>query len=230
MKPKGLVVIATNNGKEHVQRLIRSMRDVGHSFKEWPVVIVDTGSSQEVIDYYKQVTQNSKGKIMLLQSPYGRDTGAYIYAYQSFVNVHRFIFMHDSMQVKTKGWADAFVAAERTKKGQASAWLFFPFFFDNPDQHKFVLDLYGKDSLVPDYGIFGPIFSTTRNVLKELEAKGYLDTYPDDKIQAQGFERGWMIGFNNLGFKVVNVEEALFNDSIMTNDGYTYLTKYRPGR
>lgn len=230
MKPKGLIVAATNNGREHAKRLIRSMRDIGHSFKEWPLLFVDTGSTDGSLEYLQTVASQSKGTIRVVSSPYSYATGAFIYAYETEIDYDRLVFIHDSVEIKEKDWADAFVRAEKRENAQASGWLFFPFFFDNDDQRKFVTEIYGTESVVPIFGIFGPIFSTRRQYLDQLAAKGYLNTFPDDKIQAQGFERGWMIGFNNCGLKVAAVEQAIFDDSLLTNDGYTYLRKYRPGR
>jgi len=231
MKPKGLLIVATNNGKDHIKRLLRSMRDQGHSFKEWPLAIVDTGSTDlETLAYLKTIADQSKGRITLHNSDYSYDTGAYIWAYENFPEVDRFVFMHDSLEVKHAKWADAFVEAEHKQKAQASGWLLFPFFFDNPEQQKFITDIYGVNSLVPTFGIFGPIFSIRRKYLDQLRDKGYLNVFPDTKMEAQGFERGWMIGFNNLKLKVAAVEEAIFNDQLLTEDGYTHLRKHRPGR
>lgn len=85
---KTLVVIATNNGKKYLEKLLPTVK--------YNYIVIDTGSTEkDSIEYFDSLKCN-KARI-----DGGYCIAAYEYAYKSY-EFEEYFFMHDSMVVKKK--------------------------------------------------------------------------------------------------------------------------------
>jgi hypothetical protein len=222
---KEVVVIATNNGAQHLARLFDSLEKYGCPFE---IVIVDTGSTDpESLDFIESIKFSHGATV--LHCPGGYATGAYLHAYRN-VQADRYFFFHDSIEVKKERWWEDF--RERMDTAHTVVpWLTFDFFWDSSEQGQYIKNAMGMsfgDNL-PDAGIFGPIFYCTVNTLRIMETFGNLPTPPSSKIEEQGWERGWAVAFQAVKAKVNPIQHG-FNVFKLDGDEYETLRKYRPGR
>lgn len=152
----------------------------------------------------------------------GRDTGAYLTAYRKHRNFDGYFFMHDSMQIKRPDFLKYFARPDRV-----TAWLRFPFFFDEKEQEEYIAKILGQGSYPPD-GIFGSIFYVPRQALATLEKKKLLPVPPLTRLEQQGWERGWAIAFHRAGIPVEFIDRY---DSVKFNSNqYEHFYKIFVGR
>jgi hypothetical protein len=195
------------------------------------VAIIETGASSEgYLEYLNQIDlENWDFPLSIHRTPYaGYDTGAYLYALQQFPKEDEFFFCHDSMRVRRPGvMADMARLAQRAG-AQCIPWLVFrQNGYENEEQVQFV-SRFCEDTTMPGFGIFGPIFYTTRLSLKRLPAKLF-ETLPATKNQQEAMERGWAVAFAQTGMRV-RALDGDFYDGSMTHNQYPSFIKYRPKR
>lgn len=186
-----MIVIATNNGLTYLPRLLSSFEKFGTGGQK--VLIVDTGSIEEPsLKYLEELKENKAYFVEKITG--GFDSGAYIWAYKNYVD-ENYIFMHDSCEILSSDWVDAFIALGKPVCAYAS----FTLGFDEAQQRTHLTNL----GLHFDYinrGIFGPIFFAKREA---LDALGDLTPFiPLNKINQRGMERGWAALFANAGIDV----------------------------
>ena len=214
-----MIVIATHDNINYLDTLIKSINNYGTNGHK--VLIVDTNSITpdffKYLSSLKEASFTNNLNIEITKTLYsGYDSGGYIWAYKNFIE-ENYIFLQDSMEIKHPEWIT--IIEEKLKKSDVVAWRKFPRHlcpFDNPHQERWLYELIGTRDY--DEGIFGPVFSTKRSVLYEIEQSN-LFIIPNNKEQQQGMERGWAIIFKKLGFIVDNIETWSFDnkDSIYMN-------------
>ena len=221
-----MIVIATNNGKEHLIRLLASIDTHGSGGHK--VCIVDTGStSSESIAYIDGLDRE---RYLVLRTPYcGYDTGAYVWAYRTTAEPH-YLFMHDSMEVAHPGWVQDF-----TEGGfPVCAYAYFSvapysYGFDGGPSGEQVARLKER-SIACDSStnaFFGPVFYATREAMQAVDSKYDLNTIlPNSKLHQQGMERGWPMVFDALGIPHNSVLVPPHGDPRRVNELSPKLKKY----
>lgn len=154
----------------------------------------------------------------------GHPTGAYLKAYREYP-AKNYLFIQDSMQALQADYLEPFI--EKMPEHGAVAWGLFPMAFDSREQVDWVESHY--DGVAPEFGIFGPIFYTSRDSLKTLEDRGLLPPIPKDKLQAQGTERMWAWAFQNAELPVESVG-GIWSPDAMSNGAYPPFRKIFGGR
>jgi hypothetical protein len=76
----------------------------------------------------------------------------------------------------------------------------------------------------PTFGINGGMFYTTRNVLDNLNIRGWLNFQTINKNEACAMERGWSVLFQEAGFKTYYMTDNKF-----INSNYMYKICYERG-
>jgi hypothetical protein len=217
-----MIVVATNNGKNHLIDLILSLSNLNLD-----VAIIDTQSTdQDSIDFLDQIKKNNPFKINIQvhQTPYrGFDTGAYIYAIRN-IETERFYFIQDSLRIK-----DLNIFSEIDKKIKPGTVVplitFSSNLYDNQEQADFCTEKFGTSNF--EKGIFGPIFCGMRSDFKKIEDN--LLTYPTNKNLQMAMERGWGILFNKYNFNIDPLEGD-YNFEKLVRDEYFYFKKKFPYR
>lgn len=219
-----MIVIATNNGMRFLPNLLSDLEKFDITEE---ISIIDTQSSDvEFINYLEnlKLSNDLKLNIKVYQTPYrGFDTGAYIYAMQNFKS-DRFIFLHDSIRIKTKEFFD--VITEKLKSSNVVSLMTFDGgFWDDNNQINFSIEHFGSGTFKK--GIFGPMFSISYSD-SQLIDKNIL-IYPINKYQQQAMERCWSVIFEKYNLTIDSVEGE-HNDYKINNDLYQYFTKIKPAR
>lgn len=206
---KTLVVVATNNGKKYLEKLLPTI--------EYPFVVIDTGSTeQESIDYFNQL-ECEKAKIAG-----GYCVAAYEYAYRNY-EFEEYFFMHDSMIVKREGFVDCF-----REKGEVVSWLSFNLAPEHGRDYMLRIPPHNFDN-VPGRAIFGPIFYATRNAMNKLNEMNLFPPHPINRDEQIASESGYAICFHRAGFQIPHVEE-MDNSRIDEKRDYEMFDKFRPNR
>lgn len=109
----------------------------------------------------------------------------------------------------------------------AVAWGLFKQGFDTSMQEEWARSLYKGE--YPGVGIFGPIFYTSHESLKELDDMGLLPPIPRNRAEAQTCERLWSWAFFNADHKLASVG-GLWDDGRMKNGTYPVFQKVFAGR
>lgn len=213
-----MIVIATNNGNESLPRLLNSLEK--YNYNNFPICIVDTGSSnEEFINYLEELKTLNKYTILNIQGGY--DTGAYIHAYRN-TNSNYYIFLQDSTEIKHE---DFFKKLEEYSNSDN---IFAYFIFTSPDSagdFKGILEKYYDTESLANYqfGIFGPMFATSRKILDSIYNNN-LYLIPTNKDEQMAMERGWAIAAYKLSIPVYAFD--IFNHNSLVNDQYYYFKKY----
>ena len=212
-----MIVIATNNGKNYLPKLLNSLNELEYSID---VTIIDTQSNDtESIEFINNIDKDSyKFNISFLQTPYrGFDTGAYIYAIRNIKNVDRFYFLQDSIVIKDIKLFDEI--NKRLCKGKVVPLVGFRTLYDNQEQIDFCNDNFGSSYY--KCGIFGPMFSILKEDIELIDDN--LLVYPNNKNIQMAMERGWSVIFNKYDLNVEPIYDYDY-EKIM-NDGYQLFNK-----
>lgn len=183
-----LIVVACH-GPDWIGQCLKSLRD--HT-RVHNILAVDTSGTTD------------HGADVALDG--GHPTGAYRWAYEN-TSADEFLFIQDSMTCLEDPlpWF-----LDQAPSLGAVAWAKFPIQWDGGGQRETVEFRYPGVS--PGFGIFGPIFYTTRTALNELK----LPEVPTTRLEAQGSEREWAYAFTAAGLEVAGPE---WNSDQMTRWG-----------
>lgn len=212
-----MIVIATNNGKEHLPKLLESLNFLEYSID---VSIIDTQSSDIYsINFLENIDKsNYKFNINIYQTPYkGYDTGAYIYAIRNIKNVDRFYFLQDSIVIKDIKIFD--YIDSRLHKGTVVPLIGFKTLFDNQEQIDFCNVNFGSSFY--KCGIFGPMFSILKSDIDLIDDKFLV--YPTSKNIQAAMERGWSILFNKYDLNIDPIYD--YDYERINNNGYQLFDK-----
>jgi len=192
-----LIVIPTNNGYKHLDKLLKSIHT------DCPILIIDTGSTdEEHLDYVINAKCLNVDLNLLRpeQTPFkGYACGAKLWAYWKHP-ANNYLFLQDSLEVIEQDFLEQFKEKFSYAGRGAAAWTSFDFEFDPGLQEQAMRYMYGD--FIPKYGIFGPIFYTSRDTLEFIDRQNGLPAYPVHAHQSQGLERGWAMIFEKYGLPV----------------------------
>ena len=209
-----MIVIAKNNGKIYLERLLNSISDLGINEK---ILIVDTGSTDDNHLNYLKELENLEN-ITVTQTPYKcYDTGAYMWAYNNFVedNYH---FMHDSIKLKDSEFINN--CNSLLNNYDVVSYISFEFVgYGDEDWKQFFLK--NAKTYEHKFGIFGPMFSIKRKTLDKLPIKNL--TLPINKNQQTAMESIWPTFFLEHKLSIYSME--LYNHYRLINDMYSHFEK-----
>jgi hypothetical protein len=200
-----MIVIATYNNPKLLTDLLDSMK--GTIDMDEKILVVCTDPNQtEMLEFLKELPTMYEFDITTDVTPYaGYDTGAYIYVSQKYKEEY-FIFLQDSITIKSPEWLNAFKACRRPNV--LTAWVLFPMMWDNTEQIQWVESKFDTLFFKPVVGLFGPMFQIERNTLKKIDKKYNLNKFiPTRKIiEQQGMERCWSYLAANCGMEVTSID------------------------
>jgi hypothetical protein len=213
-----MIVIATNNGKEHLVNLIFSIHQHGINEK---ILVVDTNSSDPE---HLQYLESLKNRGIEVTTTPGRnfDTGAYLWAYQNYA-AETYHFMHDSIMIKSRTFITDINAL--LNDYDVIPYIWFTHMGHGDINWKDFMDA-NKVSYNYTYGIFGPMFSCKKTTLDKLPL-GEL-VLPKDKTQQTAFESIWPMFFESNGLRVH--KGHLFDINAIYSDTYPHIMKKLPRR
>lgn len=225
-----MIVIATHEGRDYICPLLESWNLYGTNGHD--IAVVETGgSSQEYLDHLNDISLwQWKFNLSISRTPYkGYDTGAYLWAYNTFHYEQEFLFMHDSMLVKRHDVMHDFSFIASAGACGCVPWLVFrQNGYDNQEQVEFV-SRFADDPTLPGFGIFGPIFYAERDALDRLDRRLLDGVTPTEKNHQMAMERGWAVAFARADVKVQSLDDD-FDPSRLVGDQYSAFKKYLPYR
>lgn len=226
-----MIVVATHNSPVNLDRLLQSMQ--AHGTDGEKVLLVASGPP-EYLDYVDSATRNYKAIKGLDWIPNPHDsfeTGAWIEAYR-----HRpdrtYLFLQDSMEVTGAGWYQQFVlrgeqAVHFGIQNFCIPWVTFtPYLLGvTPEVRERIVHTYGMMA-EPGFGIFGSMFYTTYDALARVEAAGYMNYLPKDKIDSESFERWWALFFHRLQIPMFALHADGYGALHQTGEAFPMLRKH----
>lgn len=132
------------------------------------------------------------------QAPGAYPTGAFLWAYHN-TDADRFLFIQDSMTAHE----DPLPWFRSRMPGEIGvvAWGLFSLCWADEAQAEWTYSHYPNTRL--GYGIFGPIFYTSRATIDLLYEKFLVPPIPRSKWEEQGNERGWALAFSEAGVPII---------------------------
>jgi hypothetical protein len=205
-----MIVIGYNNGHIQLKRLLDSLINIKHC--DECILILDTGSNISIdIDFFNTLNElyNDKLKIITEKLPYsGYCSGAYIYAMKNYIYHPMFdgyfCFLQDSVEFKSNVFFEL-TNSSLSDSNVVTIYTFPPNQYDSENQAEFVKNLIGNNNA--SIGIFGPMFSITKNAINKLHAEWL--HIPKNKFEEMGMERAWGVMFNNAELTVSSIEGTL---------------------
>lgn len=200
-----MIVIATYNKPKLLTDLLDSMKDTVNMDEKILVVCTDPNQT-EMLEFLKELPTRYEFDITTDVTPYaGYDTGAYIYVSRKYKEDY-FIFLQDSITIKSPEWLNAFKA--RRRPNVLTGWVLFPMMWDNTEQIEWVESKFKPLFFKPVVGLFGPMFQVERNTLKKIDKKYDLTKFiPTRKIiEQQGMERCWSYLAAHCGMEVTSID------------------------
>lgn len=184
-----LIVLATHDSPARVDAFL-ALQD------KYPVAVVETALNDHWIE-----RSDLPRHAFQLATPYkGYDTGAYLWTYH-MLEARNYLFLQDSCVPIVPDVVEPFRSRMPRDQMGAVAWVRFPGrLWDSAEQRTAMQFIF--DAPEPAFGVFGPIFYTSRKALNVLAEKGLLPPYPISKLMAQGMERGWAMAFEKAGMPV----------------------------
>jgi hypothetical protein len=201
-----MIVIATYNNTGLLTDLLDSMLDTINMDEKILIVCTDPKQT-EMLNFLKDLPSKYSFDITTDVTPYaGYDTGAYIYTYKKYKDEDYYIFLQDSITIKSPEWLNAF--KNYRKPNIITAWVLFPMCWDNIEQIHWVENKFKQLTSKPEVGIFGPMFQVARNTLKKIDKEYDLDKFiPSRKIiEQQGMERCWAYLASQCGIEVNSID------------------------
>lgn len=221
---KQLIVIACHGTPHYTNELLRSMR-TNHNGSD--VVVVDTCSDQPILS---EVEVDQPFVVYTHRTDTrGYDTGAYISAFKRFRDYETFLFLQDSTKVVHPSFSDIF----RCSENEYMPWM--THHVESDDKSRYVPNLIAEEISFPWRMIVGPIFSSHRSCLDEIDQKWGLDMFiPTSKSEAESMERGWPFLMILCGCsqnkEIISVQNNMTTKAAMDAHENPILTKVWSGR
>lgn len=222
---KNKVVIATHSNVECLNLLLQAYDNFGF-FNKYDVYIVETGNDIESIKYMEIQLKERKPfeRFTYIRSNGIYDTGAYVLIYENFLKHldcldKKVFFSHDSI-IPTK--VDSIEKMMYINNSDSvTAWYTHQLFFDSEKQKKYCKEMfdimkiglsnYNFDT-IHEYLIFGPIFSTSLDIMRKLRSNFNLSKLFGSitcKEEQCGMERLWGILFQTLHIPIYSLESTV---------------------
>lgn len=199
---KGLTVVATHNGFDYLEQSLEAERQFGR----WPVVVVDTCSSDPAFEEWAgNVCERFGAGYVRMDAP-RYDFGAYrtVPQLEPYDEVDAYWFKHDSLYLKTPQFYDI-LEKELPRQGFIG-WHFFARWgssFDNEEQRRWLVEQFGTDDY--DYGFYGPNIAMKRQTFIDIY-EDIRNVVVDTKMKQQAMERGWAIIGKKRGLPMLFLE------------------------
>lgn len=193
-----MIVIATNNGNDHLPNLLKSLEETNKL--NIPISIIDTGSTDKsFINYLKNLPPQYK----VYKSSGGYDSGAYIYAYKN-IESDFYIFIQDSITILSNEFFNKVL--DNIKDSKLFAFHVFES-WEGAYTCEHILPLYfGKLDIESfKWGVFGPMFACSKNVMEKIYNSN-LWFIPKNKEEQMAMERGWGIIACKLNIPLVYLD------------------------
>ena len=194
-----MIVLSTHDRIDLLESMLNRFNEINLNGHE--VLVIDTNSTnQEYLDYFNQAKEKYNFNFIRLNYTCW-DSGAYIYAFQNhpsdkyilditnpnlFVDIDNLLNQHDVVP-----------------------FFNFKYIYDHDQQKEWAEDGLEITSL-PEYGIFGPLFGATHNILQKLPIEWL--KYPTEKYQGTGMERRWSLMFHLINANKHYLSEATSSD------------------
>lgn len=198
-----MIVIATNNGWDYLPTCVDSLRLHASGAN---AVIVDTGSSDEKYRAFAEKSAVDAGMRFLQVRPgeSGYEHGALMKAYREFPDEQEFMFLQDSLKMKSDHTLRDFM--DGLNYFDVVAWHYFSqggSGWDGDEQRQWLQQNFGDDQY--GIGIYGSVFAIKRDSLRLLEGE-VAHIIVDNKMKSMGMERAWSILFRRHGMNVTYLE------------------------
>jgi hypothetical protein len=195
-----MIVLATHDRVDLLESMLNKLNEINLNGHE--VLIIDTNSTnQDYLNYFNQIKEKYNFNFVRLNYTCW-DSGAYIYALQNYYS-DKYIFLQDSLHITNP---NLFVYIDNLLDQYDVVPFFnFNYIYDHYQQKEWVEEGLDFTSL-PKYGIFGPIFGATNNILQKLPHDWL--KFPNKKYQGNGMERRW-----SLMFHLVNANKHYLNEA-----------------
>lgn len=227
-----MIVISTYNGSWPLSNLIKALETYGTNGHR--VVIMDNGSKDLVSKKYLSDLISYTGdldiSVEIAETSFGYETGAFVNAIRRYPEEEKAILLQDSCLVTSRDWLKQF-EDKLTPEAGAVNWIRFRpclFFCSQPYLDYIDLVAGGHDN-VPQGGFFGNVFYCYTSIVKEMDAKGYFQHLPTQKLHSECWERLWAILFHLEGYNTECVIDE-FNPSAIHYGMYPHLRKTFSGR
>jgi glycosyltransferase involved in cell wall biosynthesis len=209
-----MIIIATHNGKEHLEKCLSSLEKTECKY---PVCIIDSASGDKHIEYLKGL-EISNPFSFSLQVHYIKEnvyeTGVIKYAIQN-IDTDVFVFIQDSLEIKHSLFYERLV--DKLNINRVVPILTFPTYHDDEDHYFFLYENFGTAEYWQ--GIFGNMFAIRKSDLLKIP----INSIPDinSKEGSCAMERGWAILFESKFFSISPLEghyhyyRLLYDDYIL---------------
>ena len=210
-----MIVITTNNGKSHLERLLNELNNL--DLLNHKVLVVDSGTndteSLNYLDYLKINNTIFNYKLLLDKTP----TPNY--------NEEYYIFIHDSSSIKND---ECLVKLNELMDNKNSVIPFLIFgggLYDNTNQSNFCSTHYETSN--NKHGIFASIFAISKNSVSKINLNSLVG--PSNKDESRAMERCWSVIFEKSGLNIITFEGDLDEEKVKRNE-YVYFRKYYESR
>lgn len=221
-----MIVITTNNGKYHLERLLNELNNL--NLFNHKVLVVDSGGSDvESLNHLENLKLNNPFNYELIidKTPYsGYDSGVIIYTIRNY-DEDSYIFIHDSFSIKNNEFFPKIHDLMVKENVVVPLVVFNGNEYDNDSQKKFCKSKYGSEN--NRFGIFASIFGISKESLEKINQDDL--HIPTNKDESRAMERCWSVVFEKSGLTIVPLEGDYSNSKII-GDEYYYFTKYLIGR
>ena len=197
-----MIVIASHNRIDLLENMIKRLKEI--ELNNHKVLIVDTNSSSEEYKKRFKKLQHQYPEFIFNRKDYTCwDSGAYIYAYRTYVE--------DSFIFHLIPIIDGYL-----KNYEVVPFINFGYGYENEAQKEFTECGLNVTSL-PNFAIFGPIFGVRTETLDKLPKEWLIEPY--DKITGCGMERRWSLMFHlmNISKHYLEMEDFSINHTIYTS-------------
>ena len=178
-----MIVIITHNGYEYISACLSGIR---HFQPDMEILVVDTCSTDESYFTYLQSIQDEYNFLLEQTDGAHYDFPAYRLAVQKHPRSWYF-FHHDSL-VPKMDFYNIMPQALTEMNNTVQAFIEFPDNqYDTPAQRMFVEEIMGESSYIS--GIWGSCFGASWEIMRDIDAEGYLDKVYE-KIINIGNENG----------------------------------------
>ena len=222
-----MIVITTNNGKSHLERLLNELNNL--DLLNHKVLVVDSGKndteSLNYLDYLKINNTIFNYKLLLDKTPTPNyDSGVIIHTMKNY-NEEYYIFIHDSSSIKND---ECLVKLNELMDNKNSVIPFLIFgggLYDNTNQSNFCSTHYETSN--NKHGIFASIFAISKNSVSKINLNSLVG--PSNKDESRAMERCWSVIFEKSGLNIIPFEGDLDEEKVKRNE-YVYFRKYYESR
>lgn len=230
---EAVIVVAAHNSRPNLERLLYSMKVHGTDGEQ--VLIVASGAT-DFMEYVATAIREERGYIKgldyIINPNDSFETGAWVEAYRHRPD-RKYLFLQDSMEVTGAGWYQQFDrrCSEAWESGYGMdiciPWVTFtPYLLGvTPPVRERIINTYGLMG-EPGFGIFGSMFYAPYSSMARVEAAGYLNYLPKDKIDSESFERWWALFFHRLQIPMFAVHADGYGAIHQTGDAFPLLRKH----